>query len=133
MKRPLDLHIFQRIRQLGLPDGQYVVVGGGLLVALGLLEWDDDIDVAVSQDVFDAYKGEGWQIHEWQGKQVLKSDIYDLGVGFGEWSLEELLSDALILRGVPFISPAKLIAWKQQMNRPKDAEHIALLQKQIKS
>jgi hypothetical protein len=133
MKRPLDLRIFQQIRQLGLPDGQYIVVGGGLLVALGLLEWDEDIDVAVSQDVFEAYQNEGWKTEEWQGKQVLKSGVYDIGVGFGDWSLEELLADALVLRGMPFISPTKLLAWKQQMNRPKDVEHIALLQKYLKS
>lgn len=133
MNKPsLDLRIFQRIRQLGLPDGQYVVVGGGLLVALGLLEWDEDIDICVSEEVFASYKNEGWQQEEWQGKPVLKDDIYDIGVGFGEWSLEDLLADALIIRGMPFINPAKLLAWKQLMNRPKDAEHIALLQKYLK-
>jgi len=132
-KPPLDLQIFKHIRQLGLPDGQYVIVGGGLLVALGLLDWDGDIDVCISQEVFDTFKNEGWQQEEWQGKPVLKNGIYDVGVDFGGWSLEELLADALIIRGMPFINPEKLITWKQQMNRPKDVEHVALLQKYLKT
>jgi hypothetical protein len=130
-KPPLDLRIFQHIRQLGLPDGQYVIVGGGLLVGLGLLAWDEDIDICVRQEDFDEFKMQGWQEESWQDKPVLKHGIYDIGVGFGKWTLEELLADALLIRGVAFISPAKLLEWKQEMNRPKDAEHIALLKKYI--
>ena len=123
--------IFQHVRNLGLADGQYVVVGGGLLVALGLLEWDGDVDICISQEQFDIFKSQGWQQEEWKGKPVLKHGIYDVGIGFGDWNLEDLQADALVLQGIPFISPQKLIAWKQAMGRPKDANHVALLQKYL--
>jgi hypothetical protein len=131
-KSPLDLHIFQKIRQLGLPDGEYVIVGGGVLAALGLQEWNGDIDICVSAEVFESFEGQGWKQEEAEGKMVLKHDDYDLGVGFAEWSLEDLLADALEVRGIRFISPAKLLEWKRRMNRPKDEAHIALLEKYLK-
>lgn len=131
-KPPLDLRIFQKMRQLGLPDGQYVVVGGGVLVALGLLAWDDDIDVTVTQEAFDGFKNEGWPEEAYEDTMVIKNDIFDIGTRFGPWTLEELLADAMVIRGVAFMSPAKLLEWKQAANRPKDAEHIVLLKKYLK-
>lgn len=123
------MNIFQKVRELNLPDGSYVVVGGGLLVALGLLEWDEDVDICVSPELFEKFKALGWHQADWKGKPVLKHDVYDIGVGFGEWGLPELQSDAMIIQGIPFISPSKLLAWKKEMARPKDLKHIDLLSK----
>nr|AIA13709.1 Unknown Function [uncultured bacterium] len=131
-KPSLDLRIFQKIRQLDMPEVAYVVVGGGVLVGLGLLPWDEDIDICVSEELFESFRVQDWEEQEWQGKPVLKHDVYDIGIGFGAWSLEDLRADALFIRGIPFMSPAKLLEWKRQMNRPKDLPHIALLEKYLK-
>jgi hypothetical protein len=123
------MDIFQKVRELNLPDNTYVVVGGGLLVALGLLDWDDDVDLCVSTELFEKLKTQGWHLTDWRGRPILKRDVYDIGVGFGEWSLAELQSDAMIIKGIPFISPTKLLSWKKQMARPKDLQHIELFKK----
>lgn len=122
------MDIFQKIKELDLPDGSYVIVGGGVLVALGLLGWDEDVDISVRPDLFEKFKAAGWQQEEWKGKPVLKQGVYDIGTGFGDWSLEELHSDAMIIQGIPFMSLDKLLAWKKQMSRPKDLKHIALIE-----
>jgi hypothetical protein len=122
------MNIFQKTKDLNLPDGSYVVVGGGLLVALGLLEWDEDIDICVRSEIFEEFQAKGWDQEDWKGKPVLKHDIYDIGTGFGEWSLEDLQADAIVIQDVPFMSLDKLLAWKKQMARPKDLKHIALIE-----
>jgi len=122
------MNIFQKVRELNLPESSFVVVGGGLLVALDLLEWDDDVDICVSRELFEKFKALGWQQTDWEGKPILKHDVYDIGMGFGEWSLKDLQSDAMMIQGVPFISPAKLLSWKKQMARPKDLQHVALIE-----
>jgi lysophospholipase L1-like esterase len=127
------MNIFQKIKELNLPKDKFVIVGGGTLVALGLLEWDEDIDICVTPDIFDAYRSQGWRQEEWKGKVVLKHDIYDIGVGFAQWSLDDLRADALLINGMPFISLPKLLAWKQQMKRPKDLRHIALIREYLAS
>jgi len=50
--KPMEAQIAQKIAELGLPKGSFVVVAGSMLVALGLLKWDGDIDIAVSPETF---------------------------------------------------------------------------------
>lgn len=126
-----NMNVFEKVLELGLPTDSYVVVAGGVLVALGLLDWDGDIDLAVTPEVFERYKSDGWEQDDWRGKLVLRRDIYDIGVGFGEWSLEELQADAQWIQGVPFMSLDKLLQWKKQMGREKDLQHIALVQQYL--
>lgn len=131
-KPPLDLHIFQKIRQLGLPDGEYVIVGDDVLAALGLALWGGTIEAVISEEVYDGFRHEGWQQEDHEGHTILKNDdVYKVGLLFGEWSLEDVLADALIIRGMPFINPAKLLAYKQQNERPEDAELITVLKKYV--
>ena len=121
------MDIFQSVRNLGLPVNDYVVVGGGLLVALNLLEWDEDVDLTVNREIFNLFTKDGWRQDKWGDKIVLKKSIYDVGLNFGEWSLEDLRYDAVIIQGIPFINPHKLIEWKSNTARPKDLIHIRLL------
>ncbi len=118
------MNIFEEIRNLNWPIGSYVVVGGGVLVALELIEWDDDIDIAVKSEIFDKLKVSGWRQEQWQDKIVLKNGIYDVGMGFGDWTLEQLFEDALWIDNIPFISLLKLKTWKTEMGRPKDLESV---------
>ena len=127
------MNIFQKTKDLNLPDGSYVVVGGGVLVALGLLDWDDDVDICVRSEIFDSFKANGWRQENWKGKPVLKYDVYDIGIDFGEWSLEDLRADAMSIQGIAFMSLDKLLIWKKQMARPKDLRHIELIETYLKS
>ena len=96
------MNIFEKIKELNWPKSSYVIVGGGVLVALRLLEWDEDIDIAVTAEIFEGLKAAGWQQNQWQDKIVLKHDVYDVGIGFGKWGLEQLLEDAIWFQGIPF-------------------------------
>ena len=110
-----------------------IVVGGCTLVALGPLEEDGDIDICVTPEIFAIYKVKGWRQEEgFGGKPVLKHDIYDIGVGFGQWSLEDLQTDALTINSIPFMSIEKLLQWKRKARRPKDLQHIRLIEQYLK-
>jgi hypothetical protein len=126
------MDIFQKAKALGLPGNRYVIVGGGILAALGLLAWDGDVDVCVAPETFKGFAAGNWHQESWRGKPVLKHDVYDMGVGFGEWSLQDLLADCLIIDEVPFISLSKLLTWKREVGRPKDLRHIALIEDYLK-
>jgi hypothetical protein len=121
------VNILGSISRLNLPNGKYVVVGGGVLVALGLVSSDDDIDICVTEDIFARLKGQGWRSERWQDVTVLKHDVYDVGTRFGKWQTDDMLVDALWIKGIPFISLEKLIEWKLQMGRPKDLKHVDLI------
>ncbi|HJQ08802.1 MAG TPA: hypothetical protein VJ836_04970 [Candidatus Saccharimonadales bacterium] len=125
------MNIFDTINELNLPKDAYVVVGGGILVALGLLEWDEDVDICVAPEIFARFQAKGWRQEEWAGKPVLKHAAYDIGVGFGEWTLKDLQADAMIVNDIPFMSLQKLLQWKREMGRPKDLRHIELIEQYL--
>lgn len=127
------MRITQEIKTLGLVPGSYVVVGGGVLVALDLLEWDDDIDLCVTPEVFQRLRSAGWQQELWHKKTVLKHGNFDVGIGFSYWTLEQLLEDALVIEDVPFMSLEKLHAWKLAMGREKDKRHLRLIEEYQKN
>jgi predicted nucleotidyltransferase len=128
-----DHDIFQVIKRLNLPNDKYVIVGSGVLVALGLREWDGDVDLAVSNDIFEHFKQQGWHQEQEAEKVVLKHGDYDMGVAFGKWDLDGLLADALVINEIPFINLEKLLEWKRQANRPKDQHHIQLIENYLKT
>jgi hypothetical protein len=120
-------NIFTEVESLELKQDDYVIVGGGVLVALQLIGWDEDIDICVAPIIYEEFKRHGWKEEKWQDKNVLKKDIYDIGTSFGKWSLFDLQSDALWIKEIPFISLGKLREWKSSMGREKDIEHIKLI------
>ena len=125
--------IFQVIEALNLPKDQFVIVGGGVLSALGIQEWNGDVDLSVSEDTFEHFKQQGWHQEQEETKVVLKHGDYDMGVGFGKWSLADLQADALVIKGISFISLEKILEWKREANRQKDAPHIALIEQYLKT
>jgi hypothetical protein len=125
------MNIFQKIDELNLPKGHYVVVGGGVLAALSLLEWNDDIDMCVTPEIFAELCARGWRQEDGSGKPLVRHDIYDIGVGFGDWSLDDLLADAVWINDIPFMNPEKLLEWKRQAARSKDMPHIKLIEKYL--
>jgi hypothetical protein len=127
------MDIFQNVTNLNLPKDSYVVVGGGTMVALGILGWGNDVDICVTPEVFDHYKALGWNVEEWQDISMLKHEVYDVGTRFGEWTVEDLLPDAIYIQDIPFLSLEKLLLWKQQMGRPKDLQHIKLINEYLAS
>src|SRR5687767_9385866 len=122
------MDIFEKINDLNLPKDGYVIVGGGILVALGLLEWDEDVDICVAPDVYNRLKSNGWREEKWADIPVLKHDVYDVGTRFGAWSVQDLLTDAMMINGIPFMNVEKLLQWKQEMGRPKDLKHVELIE-----
>lgn len=126
----MNPNLFEKIEALALPEGQYVIIGGGVLAANGLVEWDHDIDMAVSDDVYTTLQSDGWNSEEAVrgDKMVLREDVYDIGVGFGDWTLDQLLEDADVIKGIPFMNLGKLAEWKRQTGREKDLRHVALIE-----
>lgn len=55
------MNIFDKILELGLKKDGYVVVAGNVLVTLGIVEWNGDIDITVSPDIFGRYENAGWR------------------------------------------------------------------------
>lgn len=114
------------IAKLKLPSGGYVVVGSGILNALGIRN-SHDIDLVVTEEVYRSIERLGWE-QEIQGNRVLlKRDVFDIGRDWHGRSAKEILGHAQIIDGIPYLNLDDLYKWKKEKAREKDLRDVALI------
>ncbi len=125
--------LLNELSKINLRPEDYIVIGSGLLAALELREVED-IDLILSEQVFREYEQKGgWSRKDFDdGSYFLARGIYEIGL---DWdsdgatpNLDDLKNDEMMIDGVPFISPKRLISWKSKKARPKDLADISLLE-----
>jgi hypothetical protein len=120
-----------KVSALELPLHDYVLFGSLPLLAHGLTERVNDIDILA--------RGFAWK----HARTLSKAELAPMG----EWrvSLEDIEiynawlgmdTDAIIDRAVfidnlPYADLQDVLAFKQKLNRPKDAEHIRLIRNHL--
>lgn len=125
---PADL-LFDRLRALRLTSGEYAVFGSGPLAIRGLIEKVQDLDVIV--------RGDTWRRVVALGTVVMKGDdeTVDLGTGltfgrswgYGDFDIDRLIDEAEVIADLPFVRLEAVIEFKQVAGRPKDLEHLRIL------
>ena len=123
--------VITELSRLGLPPGQYVVVGGAALAVRGIRE-TDDIDLVVTTELFERLARSGWAqetrpndkpgLHKGSVEAYLDVD----GQGFKR-SFLWLLSHAEILRGHAFVDLETLAGFKSSYGREKDLRDLDLI------
>ena len=121
--------LFDRLRDLGLPQGEYAIFGSGPLAIRGLIDRVGDLDILVS-DV-------AWGIVRGLGAIIMYGDdeTVDLGNGltfgrswaYGEPDIGRLIEAAEIIEGLPFVALEAVVEFKKIAGRSKDIEHLELL------
>ncbi len=138
-KEAIDL--FSEINALHFPQGEYIVVGSGIMAAKGIRP-AYDLDVVVTQKLFDLCLQQGWELKPWTrvgkvGKGWLKKGIVDLHLEINckdeDFTAEDLLRSAEVINDIPFISLEQLSVFKKEYGRPKDFEDIELISQYLSS
>ena len=122
------------VKRLKLKPEDYIVIGSGILVALGI-RGADDVDIVVSNDAFDKLaKDTKWlsKLLE-DGTQILIKDIYEVGLDRktqnAHPTLKELKQDQVIIDDIPFISLKQLMDLKLKRGLEKDMKDIDLIKR----
>lgn len=127
------MSIFEDVKKLNLPKGKYAVVGSGVMSAHDIRS-HNDVDLIVTKDLFKVLKNSGW-CDVSNRNSVLKKDNYEIDSDFkyGEYhpDHEELIRDAEIIEGVPFIRLDELIKFKKALGRDKDKKDIDLIEQYL--
>jgi hypothetical protein len=132
--------IFERIKMLNFPFGKYVVVGGAM-EAHGI-RTANDIDIVVTQDLFNELEKESWDEiktypeQSYGIKKILKKEGLDIisHYSYNEdyyKPAEELMASADIIEGIPFVSLHELLQWKKAAKREKDIQDVLLIEKYL--
>ena len=124
----------KRVKELGLPLDQMIIIGSGILDQLGIRQ-SADIDVAAGRAVLEEIaRSDGWveKLDKNQRQYLVKHDgsveIWD------GWEIDgriveydELLDYAVEYDGVKFVSLDFLRRWKNWRGREKDIQDVRLI------
>jgi hypothetical protein len=127
---PESKNIIDKLSQADLPSKKYAVFGSGPLAIRGIRE-SRDLDLVVSQDLYDLCLHSGWEEKSDQGVLSLEKDGISL---YSSWEIKgykrpvnKLISTAEIIAGYPFVNLDEVIMWKKVMARDKDLKDIELI------
>lgn len=122
----------QTIEKLELTKGEYAVFGSGTLLALGIVEIIEDIDIVVTINEYNRLL----LYH-----QVLGNGIF-IEIGsikieiFKDWTgmeVNEIINKAIYIDNIAFAALNHVLEFKYLLKRPKDIEHIIKINKFINS
>jgi putative (di)nucleoside polyphosphate hydrolase len=129
------MNIIKKVKELNFSFGEYVIVGGGILEALGLRN-TNDIDVAVMPNLLKKLRESGKYKEEikW-GKLFLTGDNIDIiaQLNWEDYSTktEDAIKTATIIEGVPFLNLQETIKYKKALGREKDLRDIELIKNHL--
>ncbi|MEX2534302.1 MAG: hypothetical protein WD273_01780 [Trueperaceae bacterium] len=127
------LEVVSIVKSLGLPGGDFALHGSAPLLAYGLISETNDVDIVS--------RGAAW--HHATTLAPTQRGSHDAVVRpregveiFNGWlsdDANELIDGATIRDEIPFVSLQAVLRFKRQLNRPKDLEHIRLIEHYLKS
>lgn len=133
------MNIIEEVKKLNLPKGKYAVVGSGPLDIRNIRP-AHDIDLIVSQDIYDKLKSMGWEEVNFPNTGrpwVLFHGLFDVSTS---WSVndykpspQQLIRDADLIGGVPFVRLEDVLQWKTTCRRAKDLKDIKLIEEYLET
>lgn len=132
--------LFENVRSLNLPIGEYAIFGSGPMGIRGMRELHD-IDLIVSEKIYVEYKKkEGWQAKEVkENNDCFKGLVnHNLNIEmwkdwYTNWYVKELIDEAEIIDGLPFVKLDVLVKWKGFYGREKDLKDVEIIDKYCNS
>ncbi len=123
--------VIEKVKSLNLPKDSYIVFGSSPFAVLGIREVND-IDLLVSQELYEKLKKKGWQKIDKGPKD--KPLVYDVFEAHTNWdfstynpTLSELLSRDIEVEDISFASLEDVRKWKKASGRPKDLVDLKLI------
>lgn len=133
MKNIKNVKYLDKLKSLGYPLNEMLIVGSGTMALYGLKE-NTDLDLWVTKRVYDKLLKDrrfspNGKMLETKDK-LIEADHRFICV---KQPVEYYLKKATIINGFHFMSLESVLEWKKCMGRPKDKEHIKMIEKYMKT
>lgn len=120
------------VDELGLDRRDFAVFGSGPLLAHGLRQRVSDLDLVARGDVWKSVSRHGVptvgaingapMVQFWGGLIQFSPEWVP-----GDWDTDELIDQAEVIHGLPFVQLRHVLVYKQDLLRPKDLPDIEAL------
>ncbi|MDD4897684.1 MAG: hypothetical protein WCZ99_03160 [Candidatus Paceibacterota bacterium] len=128
-KTAKSIELFEKVKKLKLPIGKYALFGSAQLGIRGLKDCHD-IDIIIFDDLWEQYKKKNWK----KGLLYEEEYLFNEGIelwkswGPGEWDIKQLIEEAEMIDGLPFVKLEKVLEWKKIAMREKDIKDIEIIE-----
>ena len=137
------MNILERVKELNLPLGEYILICGGVLDMYGIRK-AGDVDVVGTKKLFKELKRRGWKrVWFFRGallgrKMIRKPDgtaeaLNNLRYGNYYKKAEEMIAMAEMVNGIPCMPLAEIATYKKEFTREKDIRDIKLIEEYLKT
>lgn len=118
--------ILELAKSLELPNEEYCIISGGALVAHGLREQTNDLDIDITQKGFEILK-------EKYSLELINEDIkqYKVTDKIECFLVDKLESDIVYIDNYPCESLISIYNFKKRINREKDQADILAIEKYL--
>lgn len=130
------MKVSEELKQLDIDPDDCIVVGSGVMGALGIRQ-TDDLDLCVNQKTYDRFKALGWEEKVWpQGAPTIHHGNVDMGTDWGDdksiFTLQELNKHMVEIDGVNYINLQFLRSWKVNKGREKDLRDVEMIDEYLR-
>ncbi len=126
-----NMKYIDEVLELDLPLGKYVIIGSGPIAVRGLRE-NNDVDILADEDLWDSF-AEEYGSSDGNVVEIGHISLYKNLLSFAEYSPEEIISDAEIIIGLPFMKLKYVVSFKRWIGRDKDLRDIELIEAFLES
>lgn len=120
--------LLEEFRELDLPDGEYAIYGSGPMAVRGIKS-TEDLDVIVTDGLYQELKRKYPKDPAKERVKIGEIEIYPVWAWNPKMKgLEKSLERAELIKGFRYVRLEDLIKWKRKMARPKDFEHIKMIE-----
>lgn len=118
--------LFELASSLNLPKEEICIISGGALVAHGLREQTNDLDIDITQKGFDI-------LREKYSLELVREDIkqYKVTDKIECFLVDKLESDIVYIDNYPCESLISIYNFKKRINREKDRADILAIEKYL--
>ena len=125
--------LLQRLRELEFPTEHYAIYGSGPLLVRGWIEDVGDLDLIAREPVLSLARAAGEPLYlEEQDVTITAIDDGAITVGtswaYIDVDIEALIDSAELIDGFPCVRLEHVVAYKLAADRPKDHDHLAIIQ-----
>ena len=128
---PLEHNLFDLLRSLELPMGDYAIFGSGPLSVREIIEGTNDLDVISRGSAWERALSAGELISLPDGAKIVSCFDGAVTIGmnwaYGDFDINELIDTAEMIDSLPFVRLEHVVRYKEIAARPKDLTHLELL------